>query len=152
LPGSTEYRILRDWIAAGLPQDPPETPVLQRLEVTPTEQVLAAPLDRLQLQVRATFSDGSTHDVTRLAVYEPSNQAGPVTPAGEVRRQQLGDTTILVRYLDRQAAVALAFVLARPGYVWRDVPEANYIDHHVFARLGVLRLQPSALCSDSVFL
>jgi hypothetical protein len=152
LPGSPEFRILRDWIAAGLPPDPPETPVLRRLEVSPPEQVIVAPLDHLRLQVRAIFSDGSVRDVTRLAVYEPSNQAATVTPAGEVRRQQLGDTTILVRYLDRQAAVALAFVPARPGYVWRDVPEANYIDHHVFARLRVLRLEPSALCSDSVFL
>jgi hypothetical protein len=152
LPGSAEYRILRDWIAAGLPQDPPGTPVLRRLEVTPAEQVLVAPLDRLQLQVRAVFSDGGIRDVTRLAVYEPSNQAATVSPAGEVRRQQFGDTTILVRHLDRQAAVALAFVPARPGYVWRDVPEANFIDHHVFARLRVLRLRPSDLCSDSVFL
>jgi hypothetical protein len=149
---SPEYRILREWIAAGLPEDPPETPVLRRLEVTPSEQVLLDPADRLPLQVRATFSDGSVRDVTRLAVYEPSNQAAVVTPAGEVRRQQIGDTTILVRYLDRQATVQLAFVPARPGYVWRDVPEANYIDRHVFARLRVLRLQPSALCPDSVFL
>jgi hypothetical protein len=149
---SPEYRILREWIAAGLPEDPPETPVLRRLEVTPSEQVLLDPADRLPLQVRATFSNGSVRDVTRLAVYEPSNQAAVVTPAGEVRRQQIGDTTILVRYLDRQATVQLAFVPARPGYVWRDVPEANYIDRHVFARLRVLRLQPSTLCSDSVFL
>src|SRR5207248_9668597 len=32
------------------------------------------------------------------------------------------------------------------------VPEANYIDHHVFAKLRALRMHPSPLCSESVFL
>jgi hypothetical protein len=102
--------------------------------------------------VRATFSDGSARDVSRLAVYETSNQVAAVTPDGAVRRQQAGETAVLVRYLDRQAVVRIAFVPARPGYAWHDVPEANFIDHHVFAKLRALRLQPSDLCSDSVFL
>jgi len=32
------------------------------------------------------------------------------------------------------------------------VPEANYIDRHVFAQLRALQLNPSPLCTDSVFL
>jgi hypothetical protein len=148
---SPEYGILRRWIAAGGPPDSPAVPVLRRIEVTPAAQVLIEPADRVQLRVRATFSDGSVRDVTRLAVYETSNGVAAIGVAGEAQRVQMGETAILVRYLDRQAPVQLAFVPARAGFVWRDVPEGNFIDRHVFAKLKTLRMLPSELCSDSVF-
>ena len=154
--GSREYAILAAWIAAGMPDDPPGTPVLRRIEVTPAEQVVIAPTDRVQLNVRATFSDGSTRDVSRMAVYEPSNPAVTVDTAGVVRRAEDGagvvESSILVRYLDRQATVRLAFVPARADFTWPELPEANFIDRHVFTKLRTLRILPSLPCSDSVFL
>ena len=48
----------------------------------------------------------------------------------------LGETTILVRYLDHQAAVRLAFVPGRPDFVWSDPPENNFIDHLVSPSCG----------------
>jgi hypothetical protein len=149
---SLEYRLLRTWIAEGTRPDPPETPVLRRLDVTPRQQVLIEPDDRVPLRVRAVFSDGQVRDVTRLAVFETSNFVVRVDADGIAHRQDKGETTILVRYLDRQTAVQLAFVPARPGFVWPDPPEANYIDRHVFAKLRALRMAPSPLSSDSVFL
>ncbi len=150
--GSLEYRLLRDWIAGGLRPDPPGGPVLRRLDVTPREQVLVEPADRVPLRVRAVFSDGSARDVTRLAVFEPSNLTVAVGRDGVARKQDTGEAAVLVRYLDRQATAQLAFVPARPGFAWQDVPENNYIDHHIFAKLRRLRMRPSPLCSDSVFL
>jgi hypothetical protein len=150
--GAPEDAILADWIAAGLRPDPPGTPVLQGIEVDPAEQVLAAPADRTQLHVRATFSDGQSRDVTRLAVYEPSNQLALVGAGGQVRRERMGETAILVRYLDQRATARLAFIPARPGFCWPEVPEVNFIDRHVFAKLRALRVAPSPLCPDAVFL
>jgi hypothetical protein len=149
---SPEYRILLRWITGGERDDPDDTPRLQRLEVTPSNQVLVEPVDRIQLRVRATFTDGSERDVTRLAVYETSNLNASALPDGEVRRRQLGEIAILVRYLEQQTAAQLAFVPARVGFQWQSPPEANYIDHHVFAKLRALRMNPSEICSDSVFL
>src|SRR6266496_1981273 len=40
---SEEYQILRAWIAEGMPSDPPNAPSLERLEVSPTEQILFEP-------------------------------------------------------------------------------------------------------------
>jgi hypothetical protein len=155
--GSREYDLLLHWIAEGVRADSETTPVLRQLDVTPTEQIVTAPANRVQLRVRATFSDGSVRDVTELAVYEPSNQVVSVTPNGEVRRTPdnggaLIETAILVRYLDLRATAQLVFVPARPGFTWPDLPEANSIDHHVFAKLRALRVRPSELCSDHVFL
>jgi hypothetical protein len=149
---SPEYAILRRWIAAGLPADPAGTATLQRLDVTPLSTVLLEPTDKVQLQVRATYSDGRVRDVTRLAVYETSNLVVRVSRDGEVQKRGLGETAVLVRYLNRQATAQLAFVPARPDFAWTSPPENNFIDHHVHAKLRVLRLLPSALAGDSVFL
>jgi hypothetical protein len=149
---SPEYDLLANWIGAGLARDRTDTPVLRRLSVTPTEAVVIDPKDHVQLHARALFSDGTERDVTGLAVYEPSNPIVDVSPDGLVKRRQMGETTILVRYLDRQATVQLAWIPAHPGYCWRQVPEAGFIDHLVFARLRTLHLLPSNICSDSVFL
>jgi hypothetical protein len=149
---SLEYRLLVRWIAEGLRRDPPNVPILRRLDVMPRQQVLIEPADHVPLRVSAVFSDGASRDVTRLAVFETSNLVVRVDAGGVAHRQDMGETTILVRYLDRQTAVQLAFVPARPGFVWPNPPEANSIDRHVFAKLRKLRMAPSALASDAVFL
>jgi hypothetical protein len=59
---------------------------------------------------------------------------------------------VLVRYLDRQAVVRLAFLHDRPGFVWKAVPAHNFIDTHVLAKLKLLRTQPSELCTDQEFI
>jgi hypothetical protein len=149
--GSEEYRILRQWIADGAKGDADGAPVLRRLDATPRQQVLVEPEERVPLRVTATFSDGRTRDVTKLCVFETSNLGVRVFADGVVEKQQLGETTVLVRYLDRQVVVQLAFVPARPGFVWKEPPHNNYIDRHVFAKLKTLRVTPSDLCTDSVF-
>ncbi|HJT31792.1 MAG TPA: DUF1549 and DUF1553 domain-containing protein [Pirellulales bacterium] len=150
--GSPEYEIIRRWIASGMPGDRPDAPALERLEVVPVEQVLVEPVDSVQLRVTSVFSDSSRHDVTSLAVYEPAVPIVAVGHDGLVRRLATGETTVLVRYLHLQTPVRLAFVPARPDFSWSDPPEANYIDRHVFAKLRSLRMNPSELASDSVFL
>jgi hypothetical protein len=148
---SPEYAILRRWIAEGARLDPPGTgPV--RLDVTPRQKVLIEPAERVSLRVTATFRDGTKRDVTRLACFEPSNLLVSIDPDGTARRLGHGETAILVRYLDHRATAQLAFVPARPGFSWREVHENNVIDRHVFAKLKALRLQPSKLAGDEVFL
>jgi len=149
--GSQEYEILRRWIAQGMPNDLASGPKLQRIEITPREEVLVEPADKVQLQVRARFSDGTTRDITSLAVYEPANPLVKVSPDGLVQRLGPGESTVLVRYLHTQEPVRLTFVPARPGFKWTRVPVNNYIDEHIFAKLRTLRMNPSARCSDEVF-
>ena len=150
--GSPEYDILRRWIASGMRADPPDAPALERLEVAPIEQVLVEPDVTVQLHVTGVFSDGTRRDVTSLAVYEPAAQLVAVDHDGLARRTATGETTVLVRYLHLQTPVRLAFVPARPDFQWSELPEANYIDRHVFAKLRSLRMNPSELTSDAVFL
>ncbi|MFL5341894.1 MAG: DUF1549 and DUF1553 domain-containing protein [Gemmataceae bacterium] len=149
--GSNEYRILRDWIAGGTKRV--AAPRLVSLEVEPAERILIEPAESLNVSAQAVFSDGSRMDVTRLAAYELSNPlVAEVAPNGTVRKMQSGETAVAVRFLGKQATVRLAFAPARPGFRWANSPEANFIDRHVFAKLKALRVNPSSLAPDDVFL
>src|SRR4051812_15615209 len=53
--GSPEYHLLHSWIAQGAPPDPPSTPFLTSLEASPRSSVLLEPVDRVRVQVKATF-------------------------------------------------------------------------------------------------
>lgn len=149
---SWEYKVVRDWIAQGAKLNIPGEITLTKLEVTPREQILVEPANKVQLKATVTFSDGSQRDVTSQAVYE-SAEVGQVKLGreGQVERLKNGESTILVRYLNKQQAVRLAFVPARPDFVWQPTQQNNFIDRHVFAKLRSLRTNPSALCSDEVF-
>ncbi|MSU78257.1 MAG: DUF1553 domain-containing protein [Gemmataceae bacterium] len=149
--GSDEYRILRNWIAQGAKFDSLKVPHLQGLTVTPTEQYIVHPKNEITVQVRATFSDGSTKDVSSLAVFESTNPKIDVSRDGHVRSTEPGETTIVVRYLDRQATSLLAFVPARPDFVFKKPAPHNYIDTNVDARLEKLRMNPSDLAGDADF-
>jgi hypothetical protein len=150
--GSLEYETLRRWIAAGTPDDDAKAPRLVRLEVTPAEQYLIEPANEVTVRAHAAFADGTTRDVAPLAVFESTNPRIEVSRCGVVRATEPGETTIVVRYLDRQGTALLAFVPARPGFVWSAPPPANYVDQNVFARLKKLRMNPSALCTDGEFI
>ena len=153
---SPEYALLRDWISGGLAADSASLPRLQELVVEPRDLVLVEPADSVQLQVEAVFSDGSRRDVRGLAVYDLSNQLADVSHDGLVKRRADlrgtgGTTTVIVRFLDRQVPVRIAFVPARPDFVWQGSPPANFIDELVFARLKELRINPSLAATDNVF-
>ena len=151
-PDSDEYATFRRWIAEGLGDDGPDLPRLERLEVSPTERVIVEPATNVQITAHAIFSDGTRRDITKLAVYDPANILVTVSHDGLVQRERAGETTVLVRYLQTQVPVRLAFVPARPEFVWAAPPENNFIDQHVFAKLRALRLNPSGLCDDATFL
>ncbi|MCA9073080.1 MAG: hypothetical protein KDA84_29360, partial [Planctomycetaceae bacterium] len=97
-----EYEILKRWIEDGLPFDAADASKLIELKVAPREQILFDPVDRIQLHVDAVFADGTTRDVTRLAVYEPAHPFVVAKAGGEVLREGFGETTVIVRFLDHQ--------------------------------------------------
>jgi hypothetical protein len=149
---SDEYAILHRWIAAGMPRDADDAPHVTGLHVTPSDSVLVEPESEVQLQAVATFSDGSRRDMTARVVYEPAHNIADVTPGGLVRRGGMGEDTITVRYLNQQVPVRVAFVPARPDFVWSAPEPANMIDEHVFDKLKKLRMNPSPECDDTVFM
>jgi len=103
------------------------------------------------LQATATFSDGSTRDVTARAVYDSSSPIAEISAAGQVRGLQPGETTVLVRFLHLQVPVRLAFLQSASAAAWNAPVPANIVDQHVYAKLARLRIEPSPICDDATF-
>jgi hypothetical protein len=104
-PDSDDYRLLIRWITQGMPVGRADAPTVTRVEVFPTERVMALNSEQ-QLVVTAHYSDGSTEDVTRGALFEPNDKDMAATDAvGRVKVfNQSGEVAVMVRY---QAKVAV---------------------------------------------
>jgi hypothetical protein len=153
---SSEYHILHDWIASGVPREVPRKRRLTGLEVEPAVQYLYEPDDYVALHAVATFDDGTTADITQLATYELSNLVAEVSSAGVVERRSFGETTVMVRYLQLQFPVRLAFVPPRNPDDWnpddgQSPPVNNYIDRLIDEKLRLLHITPSPVADDVTF-
>ena len=155
---SYEYRLLREWISSGMPDDRPDAPQLVRLRVTPDEVFLTEEATsgsshwRQQITATADFSDGSSQDVTTLVVYEVSQPIADVSHNGLVTGRSAGEITVIVRYLQQQVAVRIAFVPLRPRFVWSAPEPANFVDELVFSKLRKINVNPSPVCDDATFI
>ncbi len=152
-PSGLPVQTVRGWLAEGLRDDDPKRPTLTSVEVLPGSRVQYAPARFQQLAVLARFSDGSVRDVTRLSVFSSSDPAvADVNLNGLVEFRGPGEVAILTRYLMELVTVRLTYLEPRQGFVWQAPPENNYVDKHVFAKLKMMSIPPSELCSDSEFL
>jgi hypothetical protein len=150
-PGSLEFQILRNWLAAGAPADDIKKSRLTKLEVTPREQEANVGLC-YPLSVQATFADGSQEDVTALCTFS-SLDAGvaAIDEAGRVETKGVGDAAIIVRF--RAEPVMSQVLVAREGSSGAVAAEPqNFIDDHVLAKLRRLNIPPSELADDATFL
>ena len=150
---STEATAVRGWIAAGCPDDPAGLPPLKSLTVTPAAKTLADPENSFAIKATATFADGTTRDVTRLAAFDVTavGVAG-IAPDGTVTKLRDGEVVVIVRYLSGQVPVRVAFIPPRQEFAWKEPPAGNPVDLHVGNRLKGLRLSPSPLADDATFL
>jgi hypothetical protein len=151
-PASVPAQVFRAWLTEGLQDDPPTLPAVKGITVLPGSRVLKDPARWQQLAVLAQFSDGTTRDVTRLTVFSSSDSAvAEVNTSGLVEFRQTGEVAILCRYLEELQTIRLTFLETRKDFVWSNPAENNYVDKHVFAKLKMLGIPPSDLCSDQEF-
>ena len=148
----TSYHTVVEWIRQGASDDPPDLPRVVGLDVEPLEAVVMDPETTIQIRAAARFSDGSRRDVTKEAVYEPSAKKVEISPEGLVERTSFGEVTVLVRFLDHQVPVRLAFIPDRGDYEWKGPEPENFIDERIFARMKQLRLRPVKRVDDRTFL
>lgn len=151
---STYYRTIFNWISQGVPYGDPLKDNVASLAVTPQEIAMKAPGQSVTLQVVATYLDGTTRDVTREATAESNTpdvaRVDPVhsTVAGE----RIGEATLLVRYAGKYSTIPVAVLNPKPGFVWKALPQHNFIDQLIDAKLQKMKLQPSGLVDDAAFL
>jgi hypothetical protein len=149
---SPAYQALRDWIASGARFVTPQSNRIVALNVEPAEAILVEPVDRVTLKVTATDAQGQRRDVTALTTFEASNLIPFVNASGEVRRQQLGETTILARFLDHQVPVRVAFLPARTGPIPPLARPRTPLDQPLHDRWAALQTTPSSPVDDATWL
>jgi demethoxyubiquinone hydroxylase (CLK1/Coq7/Cat5 family) len=148
---SHEYRVLRRWIAQAMPYGNENDRKVTSIIVTPSVRQMVRNSEQ-QLSVTATYSDGSTEDITRTAQYESNNlDMAEVTQAGLVKVRDLaGEVSIMARYQGQVTVFRASIPL---GTSVTDFPVARGpIDQAVFAKLQSLGIPPSSLCDDATFL
>ncbi|MBI3858562.1 MAG: DUF1549 domain-containing protein [Planctomycetes bacterium] len=130
---SEAYRTIVEWLRSGAPFRSAKPVELARISAEPG-------------RVTAHYADGSTRDVTRLALLT-SNDDAIADPDGRVKTA--GETSIMVRYGGQVAAV----VAGRPFGPKVDVTgRRNFIDDFVNDKLSRYGLPPLAAGDDATFL
>jgi hypothetical protein len=150
-PKSREYNVIRDWIAEGASYEEPAAGRANKIEILPSEVEIDLPGRTQQLLVIATYPDGSTRDVTREAVFESSNSDVASIKENTISSVRRGEAAILIRYEGLYSARQVTVMGDRSGFEWAQVPEYNYIDKHVNAKLRRMKILPSEVCTDAEF-
>ena len=177
--GSDDYRILREWISQGATPPRADDPHLVKIEIFPKEQILNVNASQ-QLQVRATFSDGLSRDVSRQAVYQ-SNEPSIATISDDGLIQttsQHGLFSVMARFGEQIATfhAAVPFVsdpkqleaiegelraiesrltnneAGHSNNTSKLIAKPSPVDRHLFAQWRKLGIVPSSPTDDATFL
>lgn len=124
------YRAVLEWIQAGAK---PPARTLRLVDVTTKG-----------LSVTANYSDGTTRDVTALALFDSLDDS-IAEPDGRVKRA--GETSIMVRY----GGFVRTVRVGKPFGSSAGFEPANFIDEHVSARLVRLGLPAAPEADDERF-
>lgn len=148
---SLEYRLLRRWVAQGMPYGKETDPKVASIQMIP-EQAEMSRRGEQQVAVLAHYTDGSIEDVTRVAQFDANDtEMAEVSPRGLVKTLDLtGDVAIMARY---QGQVAVFRANVPLGVKVDNVPASkNFVDDLVFGKLKKLGVPPSPVCDDSTFI
>lgn len=148
---SDDFRLLVRWIRQGMPYGKSSDPTVARIEVLPKSRTMAQGTEQ-QLVVTAHYTDGSTEDVTRSALYEPNDkEMAKAEDTGRIQLfEQPGDVAVMIRYQAKVAVFRATIPMGAP--VAKLPPVKNFIDELVFKKLKTVGLPPSEICDDPTFL
>ncbi len=148
---SYEYRMIARWIEQGMPYGSDDDPVVTKIECIPAQRIMGHEATQ-QVAVVATYSDGTTEDVTRMALYEPNDtELAETDVTGLVSTLNLaGEVAVMARYQGQVATFRATIPLG--AKISHMPPKRNFIDEAVFSKLEVLGIPPSELCDDATFL
>jgi hypothetical protein len=153
---SPEYRLLREWIAAGAPEGDPAAPRVASIRVTPRERQLRSH-DSQQLRVVARYTDGREVDVTSHAKFQSNREelAGVDNFGLVTAGDHPGEAAVMAAYMNEVDVFRALIPLAAPDSkdpIRRDSPKSQtFIDRLVAAKLDRLNVRTSALCTDDEF-
>ena len=151
---SPEYRVLAEWIGAGMPRPRDDEPAITKLEAFPGAVTLA-PGASQQVVVRATYADGRAEDVTRWSKFGSTDETvAKVDEFGRLKVEGHGEAAVTVWFSSLVARVTVTspFATAVDEAVFAAAPRRNPIDERNLDKLRSLHLPPSPDAGDATFL
>ena len=151
---SKEYRLIREWIAAGAKLDT-QQPNVVSIEVFPRERILEFDSQQ-QILVTAVFDDGSRRDVTDLARFRSNNEG--MAAVDEHGLVQVGTSTghvaVMAEFLNRMETLQLLIPNPDTGDQTEltSTSSDSFIDRHVGRRLEQLNITAAPLADDATFM
>ena len=149
---SKHWHTLVDWLKDGAHKDPENIAKPTKIELFPPSALLEGEGATQQLTVLAHYSDGTTRDVTPLTVFQSSNDvSAAVDEKGLVTAGSRGEAFMMARFNIFTVGVPMVVIPEDLKYERPQLPANNYVDTHVHNKLHKLRMTPSELCTDEVF-
>ena len=150
-PQDKYYQIIREWIRSGAALDL-ELPQVIGVELIPPNPVLPRAGDKQQMRLVATWSDGTTRDVTREGFIEVGGmETAQIVDDSSVQALRRGETPILARYEGAFTATTLTVMGDREGFTWTEPESWTPIDQLVADKWQRMQIQPAELCDDYEF-
>jgi hypothetical protein len=152
--GSPEYKLLRDWIAAGAPGPQAKEPAVVALETSPAVRKLAIGQTQ-RIRVTARYANGTTRDVTGETLFTGSDETvAKVSADGEATVTGPGEAAVVIRYQGLVGTARIISPYAAPYALPRAIGNSagQTVDRLGMQKLADLGLPASLRCSDSDFL
>ena len=144
--------MIREWIRAGAKTNADAARVVS-VELIPKNPVLNEAGDIQQMRLVATWSDGTTRDVTREGFIEMGGmETAEILNGSSVRALRRGETPVLGRYEGAFTATTLTVMGKRDGFVWVEPETWSEIDRLVAEKWQRMKIQPSEICEDHEFI
>jgi len=151
---SEYYATLIEWISNGTPNDDPKTVAkVTGIEIYPKQALLEGKGATQQINVRATYSDGTDRDVTNLALFMSNNEpTASVNKQGLITSGDRGEAFVLARFDVFSITSQILVIPENLKYERPKLAEVNYIDTLVNEKMHKLRILPSAQSGDEEFI
>ena len=150
-PDSDEYKLVRRWVAAGVPWGAAKDPTVTRISIYPEHRVLPRH-GKQQFAVYAHYTNGVVEDITRRAQYDCNDpDIAAVDANGLVRTLSMsGEAAVMARYQGMVVTFRATVPLGVKTPDW-SFPEKTVVDRFTTKKWKELGLVPSAPCSDEQF-
>ncbi len=142
-----------EWIANKCPKDPEDIPYCDSIALYPEQAVLDGAGTQQQLILLAHYSDGTERDVTHLALFQSSNDNSATvdTKTGLISAAKRGEAFIMARFATHTVGSQMIVLPKGLDFTLTDEKPTNYIDELILLKLKKLRMNPSPVCSDEIF-
>ncbi|MEM9589611.1 MAG: DUF1549 domain-containing protein, partial [Planctomycetota bacterium] len=149
------YATILEWLDDGAKADSKESPppTVDSVAIYPPQAVLEGEGATQRFVAVASYSDGTTRDVTSLAAFTSNNSGtAAIDNAGLVTAGRRGEAFVMARFDTHTVGSQVLALPADLKYTPPKSIDGNYIDQLVGQKLQQLRIDPSPLCSDEEFI